>query len=127
MPQPLARTPRAIGFSGLRIPLDTAFSLFAPPPQHGFKPGGFEPCGLEPCPLDDARAKLGDLVPWMQVPRARWRNCQWQANGGQGHHEGKDPWGTICYTKCKVCQPGPVWEEDPMGLNEPHPDEELEW
>ena len=33
MPQPLARTPRAIGFSGLRIPLDTAFSLFAPPPS----------------------------------------------------------------------------------------------
>ena len=61
------------------------------------------------------------------LSKAHWRQCQWTANGGKGHHEGGDPWGSISYTKCKTCQPRAIWEMDPEGLEEVCPEEELKW
>ena len=61
------------------------------------------------------------------LPKAYWRACQWKANGGRGHHEGGDAWGGISYTKCRTCQPKPIWETDPLGLEEKAPDQEMQW
>ena len=61
------------------------------------------------------------------LPKAYWRACQWKADGGKGHHEGGDAWGGISYTKCRNCQPKPIWETDPFGLEEKAPDEEMTW
>ena len=61
------------------------------------------------------------------LSKAHWRSCQWNAKGGKGHHEGGDAWGSIAYTKCRTCQPTPIWETDPHGLAEEPPEEEMEW
>ena len=61
------------------------------------------------------------------LSKAYWRNCQWNAKGGKGHHEGGDEWGSIAYTKCRGCQPRPIYEMDPYGLEETPPQEEMQW
>ena len=123
MPQQIC--PNSCFVSGLHAPLSirplaifvAAFSIF-----------GFQPSTM----LSVLYASGGNWGIWcpgceQRLSKAHWRNCQWTANGGKGHHEGCDAWGGLSYTMCRKCQPNPIWETDPQGLEEKPPEEEMEW